>query len=114
MSDDTQPKLTTDLVVMAIQTGMLDTGLEAIRLSVIARDELLEMRTAASLNLDDRFLIKDVRPKKWEGVEVRFTGRENSWLVCEIFHDYDRSALQQRVVRLKNSHVGTITHKAGV
>ena len=113
MHDDTDKRLTPELIVFAIQTGLMDESLVAIKAALEARIELVEMRAAANLNLNDRFLVKDCRPKKWNGVEVRFTGREGIWLVCEVFHEYDRSALKARVIRLRTGHVGTVTHRAG-
>jgi hypothetical protein len=111
--DDNKPKLTGELIIMAIASGLMDESLDAIEASFRSRAEVLELRNAAGLNLDDRFLIKSVRPKKWEGIEVRFTGRENSWLVCEVYKEDDRLNFNQRVIRLKNSHVGYITHRSG-
>jgi hypothetical protein len=114
---ETQNRLTPDLVVMAVETGMLDQSLPALRDVIATRLEIIERRTASQLNVGDRFFIKDCRPKYWNDLEVEFIKYDGQWLVCKIFHDYDRTMLQRRrgigngQIRLRTSHVGDITHQ---
>ncbi len=105
-----EQKLTPDLVVMAIESGMLDQSLLAIEASVAVRKEILTKRIAANLNAGDRFLIKDCRPKYWNGEEVEFIKHDGIWLVCEVLYPTQGMS---RSVRLRSSHVGTIMPRAG-
>lgn len=108
-----ESKLTPDLVVMAIETGMLDDSLPALRSVIDERLVIVQRRRAASLAKGDRFYIKDCSPKKWNDVEATFDRVDGQWLVCTI-HDYDAARLKaSKTVRLRESHVGHISHKVG-
>jgi hypothetical protein len=105
--NDTQQRLTPELVVMAIQGGMLDASLDALKDVVNLRREVLDVQAANALRKDDTFLIKDCSPKKWNGQQVRFTGeRDGIWLVCV-------TTSGGRQIRLRKSHVGTIMSRGG-
>lgn len=104
MSD--QQKLTPELVVMAIEAGMLDDSLLAIEASLDNRKEILSKRAAGNLDTGDRFLVTNCRPKKWNGVEVEFIKHDGIWLVCKVIYP---TAGMPSQVRLRSSHVGPIT-----
>ena len=96
----TDTKLTPELVAMAIETGMLDANLPALKNIIDVRIEILDKRAAASLNPGDQFRVKDCRPKKWEGELVTFRKHDGIWLECE--HGVGK------IIRLRPSHVGTV------
>lgn len=102
-------RLTPELVVMAIESGMLDNSLSAIEATLDTRKEILNRRAAASLNTGDHFLIKDCRPKYWNGEEVEFLKRDGMWLKCKVLNP----RIVERTVRIRESHVGTIMSRAG-
>lgn len=98
--NDTQ-KLTPELVSMAIESGILDDSLPALKEVLNARRDVLNARKAGSLNKGDQFNIKDCSPKKWNGVLVEFVKHEGIWLVCTVVAD------RNRTIRLRDCHVGT-------
>lgn len=118
-----QQKLTPELVIMAVQAGMLDSALPHIKEAVRLRTEVLNVTAANSLIAGDRFTITNCSPKKWNDVLVEFTGkRDGIWLVCKIVHDQDVRIIKKcdqylvdffREVRLRSCHVSEI-QKAGV
>lgn len=95
------PTLTPELIAMAIDTGMLDAALPALRESVRKRLDIIEKRKAGELNKGDEFLIKDCSPKKWNGELVRFEEHDGMWLVCTV-------VVTGKKLNLRTSHVGTI------
>jgi len=123
MESNQKQQLTPDLVVMAIQGGMMDDALTFIEDAVRSRREVKAVNVAGSLLPGDRFLVTNCSPKKWNGVEVEFTGkREGIWLVTRIVHDLDVMRLHNcseqyitffREQKFRTSHVGVLTrHQA--
>lgn len=116
MMTDT-PRLTPELVVMAIQAGMLDDSLPALQDVIRKRKEVVADHKAATLTPGTRFLVKDIRPKKYEGLTVTFVKYEGMWLVCHM-DDIDTRRINNmspsyptelfRTIKLRTSHVGTI------
>jgi hypothetical protein len=98
------PRLTPELVSMAIEGGMLDDSLTGLREVLNTRLDLIDRRTAASLEPGDRFYVKNCKPKKWNGVIVQFQKHDGMWLVCE-------AEPYGHVMRFRTSHVGTILRK---
>lgn len=98
-----QNQLTPELVVMAIEAGMLDDSLQAIEATLDARKEIIQKRKAAALNKGDEFIIVNCSPKKWVGERVTFDKHDGMWLVCKY---------EGRNIRLRASHVGTIMSRA--
>lgn len=99
--NDATPTLTPELIGMAIQTGMLDASLPALKAAIDSRQSILDKRAAGSLNRDDEFLIKNCSPKKWNGELVRFIEHDGMWLKCRVVRTGEP-------VSLRASHVGTI------
>lgn len=108
MSDT--PKLTPELVSMAIENGMLDASLPALRSVLNVREEVLNKRAAGNLNPGDQFTIKDCSPKKYNGVRVEFVKHDGMWLVCRVTSQYAQHHLGSSI-RLRASHVGTVFPK---
>jgi hypothetical protein len=121
-----EQRLTPELVAVAINGGMLDASLDALRECIRTRQEVIAKNKAGSMLPGDRFLTQNISPRKWEGVEVEWTGRRDGrvWLVCEIVHDQDARKVQNyslpgevpvlfKQVKLRESHIGTWTrHQA--
>ena len=118
--NDAPPTLTPQLVVMAIESGMLDDSIDAIQAVLSARKDTVRQRKADHLVPGDQFIVVNVRPKKWEGLTVTFKRREGIWLVVDLsiedacrLHNADRAYVEAagsifREVKLRNSHVGTV------
>lgn len=102
----TDTRLTPELVAMAIEAGMLDASLPALRSVIDVRLDILEKRAAASLNPGDQFIVKDCRPKKWEGRRVMFVKHDGMWLECRLVA-FSGQPLGDKI-RLRASHVGTV------
>src|SRR6478735_5550219 len=81
---ETEKKLTPELVLMAITSGMLDDSLDALKEVIRSRKDILNVRKSASLEPGDTFITQNVRPKKWEGLIVEFVRHEGIWLVCRL------------------------------
>lgn len=108
MHDDAN-KLTPELVSIAIQAGYLDIGLDALADGIRRRKELLAKEKAHKLLPGMQFLAKDISPKKFNGVEFRFRGFEGNWLLCEFVHPFEKPDNYSSKIKLRESHVGTIT-----
>lgn len=102
-------KLTPELVSYAIQSGMLDIGLDALDEGIRRRKELLAKEKAHKLLPGHQFLAKDISPKKLNGVEFRFLGWDDSWLRCEFVNLFEKPDRYSSRIKLRESHVGTIT-----
>lgn len=123
MTEQQTPTLTPELVVMAVQAGMLDASLPALRDVIRERQSVIAVRKAYELTPGERFIVKDVRPKKWEGLTVTFVRHEGMWLVVHLdeadarrIHNIGMhltgAALRPFLeLKLRHSHVGTIMPK---
>lgn len=106
----TEPRqqLTPDLVGLAIQHGMLDDSLDALRDIIARRKELLAKEKAHSLLPGETFLATNISPKKLNGVTFRFIEWDGGWLRCEFHNQWERPSNYSRIIKLRESHVGTI------
>jgi hypothetical protein len=118
--NDSASKLTPELVLMAINGGLLDPALDNIKEAIRIRREVIAKNKAGSMIPGDRFFIKDCSPKKWNGIEVTYKSRDGMWLVCDITHPGDARSLNRyglpgdvpqafREIKLRETHVGTFT-----
>lgn len=111
MSEQQTPRLTPELVSMAISGGMLDESLTALADIIRSRQKVLAAQKAGAMMPGDRFLITNCSPKKWNGVEVEYKSRDGMWLVCRVVHEHERQRINaSREVRLRETHVGTFLH----
>jgi len=124
MSEQQTPRLTPELVLMAVQHGMLDDSLDVIRTAISDRLKVIADAAATSLMPGDKFTIHNISPKKYDGLMVEFTGkREGIWLHCLLstadasrVNNIDRAYVEAhqsfRLVKLRTTHVNVIFRKA--
>jgi hypothetical protein len=90
----------------------MDDSLDSIIDAAIARREVAASRKALNLNRGDRFRMKNIKPKYLTACEVEFLEFEGNWLVCRMI-DYAGSKFTQgSIIRLRHTHVGTVTRKS--
>lgn len=104
-------KLNAELVIQAINLGMLDEDLDQIRETLNSRRDLVASRKALSLDSGDEFLIVNIKPKMLEGEHVKLLGFDGQWLDCEFISYPPGKYRQGQKVKLRHSHVGAIVHR---
>lgn len=100
--------LNADLVILALNHGVLDDGLDSIIRAANTRRQYLAASKAITLKPGDQFYLVNIKPKYLSGCRVEYRERDGDWLVCRMMeHASDRFS-HGSIIRLRNSHVGTV------
>lgn len=108
MTDTEKPRLTGDLVTMALENGLLDESIPAIQLVLDHRKEYLQNRKVAALVSGDRFYVQNCSPKKWIDELVEFRYRDGIRIVTHLTEEQQRRLKCGRVANFRVSHVGYV------
>lgn len=101
-------QLTPDLVLMAINEGLMDEALDSIGTAVHNRRRFLAASKATMLKPGDTFYLVNISPKYLTGCRVKFRERDGMWLVCEMMEHASGKFPIGSVIRCRDSHVGTV------
>lgn len=93
--------------------GACDDDLDLIFEACKQRRQVVAERKALALEPGDEFYVKDISPKKLNGVRVKFVRHDAGWLRCELLTYVDSKYYRGSTLLLRRTHVGQIAPRAG-
>jgi hypothetical protein len=108
-------ELNKDLVLLAIQRGMLDYGLAEIASAVHRRQQAAASARASRLMVGDIFRIDRISPKAFEGLRAEVVGFKGTSVEAKLLEDagYVRNRGNypaDRTLTIPTSCVGEVLH----